>query len=303
MPLRLTRPASVVCALMTLAGLACFAVAAEDYAIKFDRPTKVEMAYRSTATTTLETKRVVKKDGVQVEEVSNKIVVSLVSDEKVLEVTDKGKAAKLECTVIKCERTVDGRTTEVVPPGKKVLVQRKEKESSYTIDNVNVTKDIADALNLVLDIGDQDKPSEDATFGAADRKKVGDSWKGNTDIMFAAVQKMGMPIQKEGLETSLQLAEVQTAGDKKLMTVRGRVRGAMEKGGRFPGFPEWLSIATGKLDVSLSKTQPVDPGDLNLAETTDMTMAISAAGKAPDGSAISVDASMHRVSQDKKEYK
>src|SRR3954470_5783120 len=91
---------------------------AEDYAIKLERPSKAGEEYRSTTTTTSEMSRVVKKDGMKVEEVTQKIVVSLVGDEKVLEVTDKGKASKIECVVVKCERTADGQTAEVVAPGK-----------------------------------------------------------------------------------------------------------------------------------------------------------------------------------------
>jgi hypothetical protein len=301
---RLIRSSSLsfICGLTVLLRSAQIGIA-DDYSIKLDRPTKVGMVFRSTITGYEEITRVDKKNGIRVDGLAQKKVVSMVSDQKVLEVTDHGFTVKLECTIVKCERTADGRTTELVPPGKKVLVQRKGKATSFMIDNAEVPKETTVALELVLRVYDPAHPTEDEAFGTAERKKVGDSWKGNAEAVFASMRESGVPIQKGSVEVNMKLADVQMAGDQKLMTIQGRVNAVMEKGFRYPSFPEWLSVADGKMDVSLSNTLPVDPPAPSLGGKRDVTISMTTTGKAPDGSVLTTDVTMRTGGEWKAEFR
>lgn len=280
--------------LMLVICLARPAPAAEDYAIKLDRPAKVGDTQRVnfTGSDTLSVVTTVK--GQKVQEEKKQASVSLEGEQKAVEVSNKGVVTKYTCLVKKCQLTKDGQTSELVAAGKTIEVSHEpgKEHSHFKIDGADVAPETAEQLNIVLSSGDAEKPTDDDTLGTHDRKKVGDSWDVNKDLIAAEFIKMKLPLQKDGVSGQGKLLEVKPVGDITCEFIEFKMAMPFEKGAHMPDMPQWLSLDSGKIDVMMTKVVPVSPDQEVTAESPEgvlkMTATMNFAGNSPDGAPVSI---------------
>jgi hypothetical protein len=288
---------------LVLFGSANLAKAADDYEIHLNRPAKVGDVRKVNESGSDRTSMVMMVNGQKAQDQNQDAAVTLVGEEKVLEVSDKGAVTKYACTVTKCEITQEGKTVELVPAGKIIEVTHAAGKNtpSFKIDGQEVDAPMAQHLNIVLSVSDPAKPNDDATFGTKERKKVGDTWEANKDMIITTLKDMKIPVTKEGMTTQVKLKDVKNVGGIPCMTIEMNFMIPLEAGGRIGEMPQWLSIQSGKFDVSLSGVVPIDPAGQPLSSTKQMSMKATFAGNAPDGSPVSMTITKAMQNQETRE--
>jgi hypothetical protein len=261
---------------------------ANDYLIKLERPAKVGDVRRVREIGSERTQTVTTVNGQRTKQEQKEASVKLEGEVKALEVSGRGSVTKLQCVVDKCEVTKDGQTTALVPAGKTITASREfgKEAATYTVDGKEVAAEVAERLNLVLTVGDPTKPDEDETFGTADRKKVGDIWEGNKKVIFNTLKDMKAPVQKEGIETSVRLRDVRTVSGVPCLVIDCSFAVPLTAGARLPGMPEWMKVQSGKLEMHMQETLPVDIAGKPLAATRHLSMTLTVGGTSPDGSPV-----------------
>jgi hypothetical protein len=185
----------------------------------------------------------------------------------------------------------------LVPAGKKIIVAREFGKDSptFTMDDQPLPQDVADRLNLVLAVGDANKPDEDETFGTKEPRRVGDTWEGNKELIFNTLKDMKVPVEKEGIATTVKLRDVRSVSGVSCGIIDCSFSVPLAPGTRLPGMPGWMKIQSGKLDMLIQETLPVDVSGKPQAAARHLSMTIVVGGRSPEGAAIVT--TMTRVSQ------
>ena len=100
----------------------------------------------------------------------------------VLAVDDKGKPSKLSLQIEKLTRTDDAGVKELVSKGSVVTVSMKDGIEVSEMDGHRLPLPTQEAITVILPL-DPNGPTDDELFGTSGRKKPGDHWDANTDLM------------------------------------------------------------------------------------------------------------------------
>ena len=77
-------------------------------------------------------------------------------------------------------------------------------------------------LNLVSE--NPNGPTDDEIFGSKERKKVGDRWEGNSELMAKELTHFGILVKKEDLKSTATLEKVVTVGKTECLQLSLRLR-------------------------------------------------------------------------------
>jgi hypothetical protein len=107
----------------------------------------------------------------------------------VLAVGPKGKPTSLSLQIQKLTKMDAGIQKDLLPRDTVVTASRAGKKTSFEMNGQAVEPDVAQALELVITVGNPElEDTDDDLFGTRERKRVGDSWDANQ----AAVAKLLM---------------------------------------------------------------------------------------------------------------
>jgi hypothetical protein len=204
----------IATAALAIAVSASLASAADEYKIKFSRPSKA--GDTEMVSTTLEFKGVQKVDvGGQTKEDKTEFKADLEGTETIDAVNDKGSATKVSIKITKCTR--DG--SELIPAGSTLTAENVGGKTEFKVDGNDPSKEAVEALTEMVDTAKPDAPSDDELLGTDKPQKVGDSWPVHTDVM--AKEFSDGPIQLTGdqLKGETKLTDVSTIDGKPCETM------------------------------------------------------------------------------------
>jgi len=283
--------------MIIISGSSAFA---EDYEILLERPAKVGQKYelavsgeRSSETTTSMQGKVVREEKTALSAMFEGTVT-------VLKIDELKRESELKVVVSKCSKKVDGNDTaqEVLAKGVEFVVRLKGIEEEFLIDGKVVSKELAEVLDVLFDLPEM-KITEDDTFGTKDRKKVGDSWAMNSEMMAKGFASNGSEVEAENIKGSMELEKVVEVDGKKCLRINGKFK--MSKFG-LP-LQAWMSVEKSSMSGTSSGDFPVDMSIGRLVERMSMTMGCVAKGKpTPETPEITVTVNGISSKQMKRKY-
>ncbi len=245
---------ALVRAFLSALFLIPFAAAAEDYAIKFDRPLKVGDRYHISSKGTQDRVTNVKAGDRVLPEKREALVADLTAEVEVLAVSPKGKEKKVLVTVSKFAFQSDGHSENLVPDGTQLTVEYVNKKTEFSIDGHPADEKVSKALGVVFKLS-SDETSDDVIFGTDQRQKVGQRWTMNSAAAAAALgTEFEAKFDAKDIQGGCRIQEVvPTAGGEAL-----RIEGDLTLTSLKVPLPEGMKVRKGRVKSKLSGLMPVD---------------------------------------------
>ncbi len=269
-------------AVLALALAPCAAVFAQDYEIRLDRPDPVGTAFHFSAVGTQSSAQVVKQGDKVIQETNTKFTVEAELAVTVLAVSKKVHNTRVKLEVEKLTRIEGDAKKELLPKGSVVTVSWDGKDQAFEMAGGALAPDTEESLKLLdLVSDDPEGPTDDEVFGAKDRKKVGDHWEGNAELMAKQMAGLGAMMKKEDLKITTTLEKIVMLGKTECMQLSTVV--TCDKFA--PPLPLGLTVDTGVVKAAVSAKVPTatslsEPGEFS----TNWTTTVTARGK-PDPAA------------------
>jgi hypothetical protein len=264
--------------------------AADDYVIRFTRPSKIGDRFRLDAKgTTRESERITV--GGQVQTDDKDLSVHLVAAATVLAVDSQSNATRIEYVIQTCEKTEGGKTEQVLAAGRKVIAESDAQgKTEFMVDGDPALDDISKALGVVISAHTPGSPTDDDIFGTTERKKVGDTWGINTRTAATYLSKAGLGVSADNLKGTVSLDAVKMVGGVKALSLTTH----MSAEGMTMELPEFLQIEKSSMAGEFTSLVPVDPEAENLLPNKiKMTINVLLRGQKPDtGSSVTIEEKM-----------
>jgi len=264
--------------------------AADDYVIRFTRPSKIGDRFRLDAKgTTRESERITVGGQVQTDE--KDLSVHLIAAATVLAVDSQSNATRIEYVIQTCEKTEGGKTEQVLAAGRKVIAESDAQgKTEFMVDGDPALDDISKALGVVISAHTPGSPTDDDIFGTTERKKVGDTWSINTRTAATYLSKAGLGVSADNLKGTVSLDAVKTVGGVKALSLTTH----MSAEGMTMELPEFLQIEKSSMAGEFTSLVPVDPEAENLLPNKiKMTIDVLLRGQKPDtGSSVTIEEKM-----------
>jgi hypothetical protein len=225
---------------------------AQDYEIHLHRPEAVGLKYHLSATgRNSQTKRVKSGDKI-LENDAVKFAVECECEVTVLAVDDKGKPSKLSLQVERLTRTDDAGARELASKGSVVTVSVKDEVEVSEMGGRRLPLQAQEAIMLILPL-DPYGPTEDELFGATGRKKPGDHWKANTDLMAKDLLRRGVTVNEADLSGTVVFEKLVNVGKTECMQISRSV----DCSKYIPSVPSEVKVEKGSLKIEFSEKLPV----------------------------------------------
>ena len=275
---RLTFSAAVL-ALALAPGSALFA---QDYEIRLVRPDAVGSKCRLSAVGKDSSVQLLKQGDKVLEEKTTKYTVEAELTLTVLAVNEKGANTRLTLEVERLTRIEGDARRELVPKGSVITAAWDGKEQAFQMVG-GLSPDTEDSLKLLnLLSNDPNGPTDDEVFGTKERKKVGDHWEGNSEMMAKQLTRLGLTVKKEDLKSTITLDKIVTLGKTECLQLSGGFSCDKFE----PPLPPGLIVEKSALKASFSGKEPVATSlDLPEESSTELTMTLVARGKPDPGAA------------------
>lgn len=240
--------------------LLCSAALAQDYEIRLHRPMKVGQEFQVSATGRESQKATVTLNGQPIKNESQEAAIEVEAAVKVLEIDKNGAPSKASLAIGKCLEVKGETRTALVPAGAVVVASLKGKEPVFEINGEKVSPDAQRALSQVLNLG-KGGPTDDQIFGAAQRKKLGDSWPMNSEAAAEDARQNGAAVEKEDFSGTVTLERVLKIGDAECL----QVAVAMDVAKVLPPAPAGMVVEKGAARMRMRGLFPVNAA-LNVPE-------------------------------------
>ena len=287
------RSVAVSLALLALLCGTGTASAAQDYEIKLVRPPKVGQKY----TMTVEGALVRVSTGTVAGQPSGKhnegYGVVLEGTVEVLAVNADGEEGKAACTVKKCVRVTPEGETEIVPAGRVVTAEGGREDTTFTLDQGELTDDAKEALELVFRMGEEDGYNDDKIYGTAQRQPVGGSWAVDAKAASEEAKADKFFFDPGDITASLKVEKAEKAGDVDCL----RIGGQTEIKKFTSEAPQGMTFDSGSLKAKYSGLFPVDVNVGVLAETMSVTHTVTYRGKNEAGQETVVESKVQRATE------
>ena len=169
--------------ILALAWASCSALFAQDYEIRLDRPDPVGSKCHLTMVGKLSSSQVVKQGDKVLQDKSSKFTVEAELVATILAVSEKGANSRVKAEVGKLIRIEGDARRELVPKGSVITVSWDGKEQAFDMAG-GLDPDTEESLRLLNLVSENPNgPTDDELFGAKERKKVGDRWEGNSELI------------------------------------------------------------------------------------------------------------------------
>ena len=244
----ITWPAAV----LVLALWPCAPLLAQDYAIKLHRPQAVGLKYHLSASGRSTRTQVLKSGDKILQNESVKFAVECECAVTVLAVDDKGKPSKLSLQIEKLTRTDDAGAKELVSKGGIVTVSMKDEVEVSEMDDRRLPLPAQEAITVILPL-DPNGPTDDELFGTTARKKPGDHWDVNTDLMAKDLLRRRATAGTADLSGTVTLEKVARVGTTECLQISGSV----DCSKYIPAVPSEVKVEKGFLKISFSEKLPV----------------------------------------------
>ena len=239
-------------AVLFLALWPCSLLLAQDYEIRLHRPETVGQKYHLSATGRSARTQVVKSGDKILKNDAAKFSVECDCVVTVLGVDDKGKPSKLSLQIEKLTRTDETGVKELVSKGSVVTVMMKEGAEVSETAGHRLPLPAQEAITVVLPL-DPYGPTDDELFGVSGKKKPGDHWDANADLMAKDLLRRGAMANKEDLSGTVTFERIVHVGKTECL----QVGGAVDCTKYIPSVPKDVRVEKGFLKIEFSEKLPV----------------------------------------------
>lgn len=206
-----------LCAFAVLA-LAAFA-AAEDYQIQLHRPGKPGDRCRVARAIEFHQSTVMKSEGQEMKRESKRYTVDFEAEVTILDVNKSGGTTSESCKIIKCVKTEGDLQDRILDPGDMLTATLAGKETLFRRNGADVSRDTAEILSKCITLS-KTEATDDDVYGTSERKKIGDSWPVNAEVM-AREFREEHPVKKENISGQIMLTGVTEVGGVKCLEIKG----------------------------------------------------------------------------------
>jgi hypothetical protein len=272
-------------AVLILALWPCASLLAQDYEIRLHRPQVVGQKYHLAAAGRSARTQVVKSGDRILQNDSAKFAVEFEGAVTVLAVDDRGKPSKLSLEIEKLSRTDDAGSKELVSQGSVVTVSMKDGAEVSETDGHLLSRPTQEAITVILPL-DPNGPTDDELFGANERKKPGDHWDANTDLMARDLLRRGATARKEDLSGTVTFEKVVQVGKTECL----QISGDMDCARYVPSVPRDVKVEKGFLKIAFSEKLPAVASMPALERTQSTNVSYTMKGRPdPAGDEITID--------------
>ena len=291
----LVRPRPLAAASLALFALLAGPTAAhaQDYEIKLLRPPTVGQKYTMTVEGAIVRTATVKLNGQEVRKTNDGYGVRLEGTVEVRAVNADGEEGKATCTVAKCVRITREGETPLVPAGRVVTAQGSKDETTYTIDQGELSDDVKEALRIVFRMGEEDGYTDDKIYGTTQRQPVGGSWPLDAKAASEEAKADEMIFDPADISGSLSIEKVEKVDDVECLRIGGLTE--IKKFTAKP--PMGMTFDTGSLKAKYSGLFPVDTNIGVLTETMSVTQSATFSGKNDAGQDAVVESKVQRATE------
>jgi hypothetical protein len=239
-------------AALLLALWPCASLLAQDYPIHLHRPQAVGEKYHLSATGRSARTKLIKSGDRVLQNDSAKFAVECECAVTVLAVDDKGKPSKLSLQIEKLTRSDEAGLKELVSKGSVVTVSVDDGNEVSEMDGHRLSLPTQEAITAILPL-DPNGPTDDELFGTSERRKPGDHWDANTDVMVRDLLRRKVMTRKDDLSGTVTFEKVVKVGDTDCL----QISGSMECDKYFPAVPRDVKIEKGFLKIQFMEKLPV----------------------------------------------
>jgi len=283
---------------LVLFGLAAFTSVAEDYEIKFTRPSKPGAKNEFDMKGMLSTKNVVKANGKIVKNESVDISMTAKGVTTANKVDKFGREIEytVELKEFKVSRKGQYQPTDLFPPGtvvtvKQIVEPNGKKHPSYTVNGKELDVATSKIFGIFFDVPGNDFTDDDV-FGAQGRKSVGDSWAINSEVAAKGAAASGVKVDPKDIAGKVTLEKVVDVDGVKCLHVTAFLDVA--KAG-VPGLPPAFKLQHSTVKAKFAADQPVDVTKGILTSSESLEVSFLGSGKpAPNAPNVVVDSTMKR---------
>jgi hypothetical protein len=259
---------------LCLALLAALPVIAQDYEIRLHHPQRVGSKNKVSATGRDLQEMSMWSEGRALRQEKKELSVEMDAVSTVLAVGPKGKPTRLSLQIQKLTKMDAGIQKELLARDTVVTASRAAKKTSFEVNGQAVEPDVAQALELVVSVGNPElDDTDDDLFGTRERKRVGDSWDANQAAVTRLMSDPRMTVKDiTGKATLKEL--IKDASGQRLLVVF-EVTGKTVPANPAPG----ASSQGGTIVMKGTAEFPLDPSLPRVKETAEMNLTARMTGK------------------------
>jgi hypothetical protein len=248
-----------------------------DYEIKLARPEKAGNEFHMAAVSHQSITTTLKGGSDPADQEVDESTVELDAAVKVLEVDKNGTPSKLTLTVEKgTGKKGAAPAATLLSEGTVVTAGLRDGKPVFEVGGRPVRPDVADALGLVVLLGDGQATDDDA-FGTTHRKKVGDEWPIDAAVAAKIAAKSNVIIAKENIKGAVRLAKVEKVGETDCLHIQAQAVATQFT----PPLPAGVTFDQGTFEARLAGKYPVGASARPLERSTEITMKVFSRSK-PD---------------------
>ena len=155
----------------------------DTYAVRLARPVKAGERFKISARAAVlsQTVREVEKVPAETDDVNLACKVS--GELTVVAVTPKGMASELLLTLEDAESFDDGEPSAIFNSGDIIVVKKGTDANVVTVNGEEPDEEQAELIDVLVNVSDEDAPTDDEAFGTDSPVKVGDEWSARREVL------------------------------------------------------------------------------------------------------------------------
>ncbi len=288
--MKLSKLLCIVCVIGASLGLN-----AQDYKIKISSQPEIGDRYLQKGNGSFLETTTVYADGKVIKVDTLKFKADFEGVLTVLKIDELKRASELKLVVTECFASYDSdkEKIEILQKDSEIIIKKQNKETIFLFHEKPLPKKITQALALFISLPFS-KTTDDDVFAPAERKKVGDKWKINSEKAVMDLKELGLKVNTKDITGEVTLEKVLTVGKTKCLFLKAKIITV----GVSPPMPPGLETKKSSMTATFTGEFPVNP-DADIYDTLTFNKKISreldAEGKpAPDKPLIKISLKMNQ---------
>ncbi|HCE42001.1 MAG TPA: hypothetical protein DET40_00440 [Lentisphaeria bacterium] len=268
---------------------------AQEYEIRFVRPVKAGDKCREISTGSSSQQSTVFSGDQIIKSALVQTTIEMDAETTILEIDKEGHSVKESLLVNSCVIKSEGKDNAAIEKGTVIIVLVKDGKVVFEIDGKAVDESLSLTLALVENLY-TGGVSDDDIFGSSEKKKIGDSWKLNTEKVPADMARHGISIEAKNIDGSVKLEKLEKSGDMDCLFITAE----MTFKDIIPKLPAGLTVESSAMMNSFSALFPIDTSIPKLDQTLEFKMQMTMTGRPnPDAPAVRIISTNERKSSHK----
>lgn len=263
---------------------------AEDYAIRLTSPSKVGLKYQLRSKCSDFRLNSLYSDGALLKQETETNLWDLDSTLEVISVNAQGKPTEVR-VLIKGFQSQDKQQTNVLlVAGTEVKMTVNQNQVESQTNGVALSAKLNGMLISLLEAKSTSEPVDDQIWGTSERKKLGDTWRPDLDLVGKYLQQETYKIDPKTVQAQMKLAGLVPANGLKCLHITGKIY-APDVGVKLS---RGMVVRNATLEFELTGLFPISSGSGCLQNSERTAFNMTAIGQTQDGHTIQLKAQAER---------